>query len=164
VARTLEQKGFFYTSSHSGDPVLTAAGVATLDILLKQNLLQNVREMGAYLMDGLEALRDQFDIVGDVRGLGLKLGIEFVEDKTSRTRSPRATREFTVRCRDKGLILGNNPEASNNIIRILPAFSITREQVDQGLRIMEAALAETTRVLQGDESPADAVALSAPAR
>jgi 2,2-dialkylglycine decarboxylase (pyruvate) len=164
VAETLESKGFFYTSSHSGDPALTAAGVATLDILLKQKLLQNVREMGAYLKGRLEELRDRFEVVGDVRGLGLKLGIEFVEDKASKTPSPRATQEFTVRCRDKGLILGNNPEASGNIVRILPAFTITREQVDRGVGIMEAALAETTRVLQGEVSPRGDVPVSIPAR
>jgi 4-aminobutyrate aminotransferase-like enzyme len=105
--------------------------------------------MGAYLKQGLESLRDEFEVVGDVRGLGLKLGMEFVEDKASRRPNPRATREFTVRCRDKGLILGNNPEATANIVRILPGFTLTRQQVDQALHIMEESLVETTAVLDG---------------
>src|SRR5262245_24738404 len=149
VADVLESNNFYYTSSHSGDPVLAAAGVATLDILVKHNLLQNVREMGAYLKSGLEHLKQEFEVVGDVRGRGLKLGIEMVEDKASKVPSPRATREFTIRCREQGLILGNNPEATNNIVRILPGFTITRAQVDRGVAIMEKALAETRRVLGG---------------
>ena len=145
-------------TSHGQDGVIDESGYIlndeTLDILVKHNLVQNVREMGAYLKSGLESLRDEFEIVGDVRGLGLKLGIEFVEDKASKTPSPRATREFTIRCREKGLIMGNNPEASANIVRILPAFTITRELVDRGVGIMREALAETTRVLSGDAVPA----------
>lgn len=164
IAQAVEANGLYYTSSHSGDPFLTAAGVATIDILQKQDMLRNVREMGAYLKAGLESLRDQFQIVGDVRGLGLKLGMEFVEDKKSKVPSARATREFTLRCRDKGLILGNNPEASNNVVRILPGFAITRQQVDQGMHIMEQALAETVRMLASDGESALAAAPAPPIR
>src|SRR6266516_5115471 len=144
IADTLESNHFMYTSSHSGDPALTAAGVATLEILEKDNLLRNIREMGAYLKSGLEQLRDRFEIVGDVRGLGLKLGVELVEDKASKRPSLEATREFTVRCMEQGLILGNSPDAKKAVVRILPGFGITREQADRGLAIMERALAETT--------------------
>jgi 4-aminobutyrate aminotransferase-like enzyme len=164
LAESIESRGFFYTSSHSGDPALTAAGVATIDILVKHNLLQNVRQQGAYLKAGLESLRDRFEILGDVRGLGLKLGLEMVEDKASKTPSPRATREFTIRCREKGLILGNNPESTSNIIRILPAFVITRAQVDRGLEIMEQALVETTRVMQGEAQPSEPIAVPSTTR
>jgi 4-aminobutyrate aminotransferase-like enzyme len=148
VAEMLESQNFFYTSSHSGDPLLAAAGLATLNILEKNDLVGSVREMGANLKSGLEYLKQQFEIVGDVRGRGLKLGIELVEDKASKTPSPRATRELTIRCREKGLILGNNPESNSNIVRILPGFTITRKQVDKGLQIMEEALTETTRMLK----------------
>lgn len=146
VAETLENNGFSYSSSHSGDPFLAAAGVATINIMQSHNLLQNIREMGAYLLSGLKGLRDRFEIVGSVRGRGLKIGMEFVEDKSSKQPSQRATRDFTIRCRDKGLILGNNPERGN-VVRILPGFAITRAQVDQALHIMEEALVETTAFL-----------------
>ena len=146
VAKTLEEKGFGYSSSHSGDPFLAAAGVATINIMRKHDLVTNVREMGAYLKGRLEELKKRFEIVGDVRGRGLKLGMEFVEDKASKKPSQPATREFTLRCRDKCLILGNNPERGN-VVRILPGFAITREQVDYAVRIMEEVLVETTATL-----------------
>ena len=152
VAKTLESNGFGYTNSHSGDPLLAAAGVATISIMRSHNLLQNIRDMGAYLKAGLQELCDEFEIVGSVRGLGLKLGMEFVEDKRSKQPSQRATREFTLRCRDKGLILGNNPERGN-VVRILPGFAITKDQVDFALRIMKESVVETTASL-GLESPA----------
>jgi 4-aminobutyrate aminotransferase-like enzyme len=165
VAATLESKKFFYTSSHSGDPLLAAAGLATLSILEKDNLVQNAREMGAYLKAALDDFKRRFEIVGDVRGLGLKLGMEFVEDKVSKKRSPRATREFVTRCLAKGLILGTNPEATSNIIRFLPGFGITRMQADKGLAIMEEALVETTRLLDGKGAGSKRpVAVSAAAR
>jgi 2,2-dialkylglycine decarboxylase (pyruvate) len=145
VADVVESNHFFYTSSHSGDPLITTAGLATLNIIEKDNLLENIRETGAYLKTGLEHLRDQFEIVGDVRGRGLMLGIELVEDKASKRPSLTATREFTVRSMDKGLILGNSPDAKKAIIRVLPGFTLTRQQADQGLAIMEEALTETTR-------------------
>jgi 4-aminobutyrate aminotransferase-like enzyme len=155
LATEVERKGFKYTSSHSGDPLLAAAGMATIDILVKHNLLENVRQMGAYLKSGLDHLRDEFEIVGDARGLGLKLGLELVTDKASKRPSARATQELTTRCLAKGLILGNNPVASHNTIRILPGFGITREQVDKGVGILEQALAETVRVLEQEgEIPA----------
>ena len=152
VAEKLESNGYSYSSSHSGDPLLAAAGIATIEIMTSQNLLENIRKMGAYLKAGLEKLRDKYEIVGSVRGRGLKLGMEFVEDKTSKVRSQRATREFTIRCRDKGLIMGNNPE-KGNVVRILPGFAITREQVDWALKIMEEALDETVATLNQGRVP-----------
>jgi 2,2-dialkylglycine decarboxylase (pyruvate) len=149
VAEKLESRSFYYSSSHSGDPFLAAAGVATIGILRSHNLLQNVREMGAYLLAGLRKLHDRFEIIGSVRGLGLKLGMEIVEDRISKRPSQRASTEFTMRCRDKGLFLGNDP-ARGTVIRILPAFTITREQVDHALRIMDEALVETVAVLSGE--------------
>jgi 2,2-dialkylglycine decarboxylase (pyruvate) len=147
VAEVLESNGFAYGSSHSGDPLLAAAGLATIDILQKQNLLENVRQMGAYLKGELLKLKERYEIVGDVRGLGLKLGMEIVESKATRKPFGKATRMFTTYCRDRGLILGNNPEASGNIIRILPGFTLTRDQVDFAVRVMDESLAQTTREL-----------------
>jgi 2,2-dialkylglycine decarboxylase (pyruvate) len=66
VARTLESSGVSYTSSHSGDPFLAAAGLATIGIMRSHNMLQNIREMGAYLKAGLEELREGFEMVGSV--------------------------------------------------------------------------------------------------
>ena len=145
-AQKLESNGCSYSSSHSGDPFLAAAGVATIGIMRSHNMLQNIRDMGARLKAGLQELQDEFEIVGSVRGLGLKLGMEFVEDKRSKRPSQRATHDFTIRCRDKGLILGNNPERGN-VVRILPGFTITREQVDWALRVMKDCLVETTASL-----------------
>jgi 4-aminobutyrate aminotransferase-like enzyme len=121
-------------------------------------MLQNIRDMGAHLKAGLQEFCDEFEIVGSVRGLGLKLGMEFVEDKRSKRPSQRATRDFTIRCRDKGLILGNNPERGN-VVRILPGFTITREQVDWALRVMKDCLVETTASL-GLDSPSKLRALT----
>lgn len=147
VAATLENNHFYYSSSHSGDPLLAAAGVATLDILQEQHLLENVRAMGGYLKAGLEDLRARFGIVGSVRGLGLKLGMELVEDKASKKPFGRATRLFTTHCLERGLILGNSPEASGNVVRILPGFTLTRDQADFALQVMAESLAQTTHEL-----------------
>jgi 2,2-dialkylglycine decarboxylase (pyruvate) len=164
MANILEDKGFLYTSSHSGDPVLAAAGLATLNIIEKDNLLENIQSTGAYLKAGLEHLMQEFEVIGDVRGRGLKLGVELVESKESKVPSLTATREFTIRCMQKGLILGNTPDSKKAVIRVLPGFHISREQVDRGVGIMEQALAETMRVVKGEASPSQSIAVPIPAR
>jgi len=144
-----ESNHFSYTSSHSGDPMLAAAGVATLEFIEQNNLLENIRNTGAYLKSGLEDLRDRFEVVGAVRGRGLKLGVEFVTDKVSKTPAIAFTQQFTARCRDKGLILGNSSEGSVNVIRILPGFTLTRQQVDHALHIIEESIVETVQATTG---------------
>jgi 4-aminobutyrate aminotransferase-like enzyme len=139
VAAGLEAKGYQQTSSHTGDPMLAAGGLANIELIERHNLLQNVRDMGAYLKDGLQQFVKKYDIIGDARGIGMLQGLEFVTDKKSRTPDPESSVEVSRRCTMNGLFIGA-PSGSNNCMRILPPFVVSKQDIDIALDILERAI------------------------
>jgi 4-aminobutyrate aminotransferase-like enzyme len=139
VARNLEAKGFVHTSSHSGDPLLCTAGLANIELIERHGLLAHVRAMGARLADGLRQLVKRYAIVGDARGLGLLQGLEIVTDKASRTPFGEAAGAIVQRCTDAGLFVGA-PATKQNIIRLLPPFVVTPNEIDSALDVLDRAI------------------------
>ena len=144
VAKGLEAKGYAQTSSHTGDPLLTAGGLANIEIIQKYNMLENVRAMGAYLSDGLKDLMKRHDCIGDVRGRGLLQGIEFVTDKRSRKAAPEIAQEVSKRCIVDGLFIGA-PGGRFNVMRILPPFVVTRADIDTAMDILDRNIAAVSQ-------------------
>lgn len=142
IAERVAKLGFHQSSSHTDDPFLAAVGLANIEIIEREGLVDNAAREGAYLKRRLEELKDTYEIVGDVRGLGLMLGIEIVTDKASKTPPSRHATAISQYCRDNGLLLGHRPTGavSGNVIRILPPLVLTREESDQALAILEAAI------------------------
>ena len=141
-------RGFRQSSSHTGDPLLAAAGLATLDIIEKDNLLENVRDIGSYLKRKLTALCDESPVCGEVRGRGLLLGIEFVRAKSTGEPNKAATQVFTDECRRRGLLTGwwNVPYLAPNVVRLMPPYTISGAEADQALAIIQAALGKVVDV------------------
>src|SRR6185369_1136953 len=99
---------------------------------------QNAAEVGAYLKAGLERLMQKHECIGDVRGFGLMLGVEFVENKTTLKPAPELRDRIEYACYERGLIiLGAGP----NTIRWSPALILTKENVDVALEIFDEAIA-----------------------
>ena len=94
--------------------------------------------MGDYFRAGLEALRDQYEIVGDVRGVGLLLGLEIVTDKASAYPAPDLMGQITSYCLQKGLILFTTH--GTPVIRLAPPLVIGEPEIDKALAIMEEAI------------------------
>jgi 4-aminobutyrate aminotransferase-like enzyme len=142
IADRAAELGFHQSSSHTDDPFLCGVGLANLNIIESEGLVENCAAQGEYLKQRFEASRDEHEIVGDVRGLGLMLGIEIVTDKASKTASPLHATAISSFCRDNGLLLGHRPTGavSGNVLRILPPFILTREEADKGLDILQAAI------------------------
>lgn len=138
VAEGLESKGFSQISSHGGDPFLCAAGLAVIEITKKRDLVGNARKIGGYLKTELESFKERYEILGDVRGLGLMLGIEMVKDRDSLEPSPDMANGVTTRCMEKGLVLFGG--LGSNVIRITPPLTLSRADVDKALDIIEDAL------------------------
>ena len=116
--------------------------------LLQGGLLDNCREVGAYLEAGLNKLKEKYDCIGDVRGLGMMLGVEFVSSPTVREGStetylapdPELRDRVEMACFNRGLIiLGCGP----NSIRWSPPLILSKENVDVALEIFEQAIAES---------------------
>ena len=138
-------KGYRQSSSHTGDPLLCASGLATLEIIERHGLLANVRAMGNYLKPALQGLCDASPVGGIVRGRGLLLGIELVRSKETGEPNQEATARFSDECWARGLLTGWWPVAylAPNIVRLMPPYTITRDECDEALDIVQAALKAT---------------------
>jgi 4-aminobutyrate aminotransferase len=125
-----------HASTFGGNPVSCAAALATID-LLRNGLVKNAETVGAHLMNGVRALMEKHQIIGDVRGRGLMIGIELVRDRTTKERATTERDRLVHECFHRGLlVLG----AGRNAIRLCPPLVITKEQADTAVRIFDAAL------------------------
>ncbi|HEX8922171.1 MAG TPA: acetyl ornithine aminotransferase family protein [Pyrinomonadaceae bacterium] len=125
-----------HASTFGGNPVCIAAALKTIE-LLERELIANSAETGAYLQAGLRRLMQKHDCIGDVRGLGLMVGVEFVEDKASMKPAPELRERIETACFERGLIILG---AGFNTIRWSPPLIITRENIDVALEIFDEAI------------------------
>lgn len=144
IADAAVERGYRQSSSHTGDPLLAAAGLANIGIIERDNLLENVAELGAYLKRQLEAMASRSPVLDEIRGLGFILGMEFVRSKATGEPNEEATQAFTERCRERGLLTGwwKDSNLASNIVRLMPPYNLTREEADEALSIIEDTLQE----------------------
>jgi 4-aminobutyrate aminotransferase len=130
-----------HASTFGGNPVSCAAANATIK-LLKEKLVANAAAVGAHLMDGLKALEAKHRIIGNVRGMGLMIGIELVKDRKTKERAVEQRGALVQAMFQRGvLILG----AGKNAVRLAPPLVLTKEQADSVLRTLDESLAEVGR-------------------
>jgi 4-aminobutyrate aminotransferase len=129
-----------HASTFGGNPVSVAASLATIE-LLEQGLVDNAATIGAHMKARLSEFPQRFPNVGDVRGLGLMIGIELVKDKATKERAPALRDRVVQMCFERGLlVLGAGP----NTIRISPPLILTREQADCAVDILAECLLTAT--------------------
>lgn len=126
-------------STYGGNPVASASALATLNVIDHDGLLAQANETGNYIMDALRELQMRHPSIGDVRGRGLMIGVEFVKDRETKKRAVKLRNDIIQRAFDKGLLL---LPCGVNTIRITPALNIPQKFVDEGLAIFAEALAE----------------------
>jgi 4-aminobutyrate aminotransferase len=126
-------------STFGGNPVSCAAGIAVLETIEREGLIANAAEQGARLIAGLRSLQEQHAEIGDVRGRGLLVGVEFVRDRSTRERDGAAGDAMIARCADLGLLLLTCGPA-HNIVRWLPPLDVTPAEIDEGLATFAAVL------------------------
>jgi 4-aminobutyrate aminotransferase len=127
-------------STFGGNPVCCAAALATLDVV-ETELLPNVSKTGARLMAGAERLQQKYAVVGDVRGRGLMIGIEFVKDRPTREPAPEIPHELVERAFRKGVLLLG---AGKSALRLAPPLVVDDYDVDTALRVIDECLREMT--------------------
>ncbi len=115
IAKTLAQRIHFNT--FGGNPVAMAAGLAVLDVIERDGLQRNAKVLGARFRDGLRRLAASHDIVGDVRGMGLMLGVELVRDRGTREPARQETLEVLEACRERSVLIGKGG-LDGNVLRI----------------------------------------------
>jgi len=143
IAEGAVARGYDQGATHMGDSFQCAVALANLEVIEQENLLDRAVKMGAILQKGLEGLKERFEVIGDVRGVGLFLGIEIVESKESKKPSFDKATELVTKCEDKGLLLGGGISIGGkglNTIRLCPPLVINEEQIMTALSIMEDVL------------------------
>ncbi len=131
-----------HASTFGGNPVCIASALKTIE-LLEGGMIENAANVGEYLQNGLKKLMNKYDCIGDVRGLGLMIGVEFVEDKKTMKAAPELRDKIEMACFNRGLIILG---CGNSTIRWSPPLILTKENVDVALEIFEAAIAASVKI------------------
>jgi len=130
-------------STFGGNPVTTTAALAVLDYIDEQNLMQNVQTQGAYLRGKLDELAAKYELIGEVRGMGLLLAIELVEDRQTKIPAPAATNAMLEAARENRIFIGKGG-LSGNVLRISPPMNIGKTDIDNFVEALDASFQKVT--------------------
>jgi 2,2-dialkylglycine decarboxylase (pyruvate) len=141
IEEEAHERGFLFYTTHVSDPLPAAVGLTVIDVVEEERLAERARHTGRRLFDGLAALRQRFECVGDVRGRGMMAGIEIVTDRQSRNPDHRTGARIAEEALRRGLSM-NIVRLPNmgGVLRIAPPLTISEEEIDLGLGIVSDAV------------------------
>ena len=125
--------------THEKNPVACAAALATIEVIEKENLLENARDLGDYALGRMQVMKQKHAIIGDIRGLGLLMGMELVKDGKTRERPMDLAEEVMYKALAKGLSF---KLSMGNILTLTPPLTLTRDEMDQAVDILDDCLTE----------------------
>ena len=128
-----------HASTFGANPVAVEAALATLEVINSERLVQNAVKMGRVAMKRFEEMKERYEIVGDVRGKGLFIGVELVKSKKTKEMGIAESQAVTKECFRDGLILIT---AGRNTLRVIPPLNVAREELEEGIDVMERAIAK----------------------
>jgi 4-aminobutyrate aminotransferase len=132
------------SSTWGGNPLACAASLAVLQVMKSEKLPENSERVGKVLKAALVEVQKRLPCLGDVRGKGLVIGLEFVDPKDRTTPAPQLTRQITLKAAERGLLLGKLG-LYGNVIRVAPPLVITEEEALLGVEIMESSIIEALK-------------------
>jgi len=143
------RKGFMHVTSHVADPMPAAAGLALVQVIEEDCLVEQARKRGEYLVARLEELQERHEQIGDVRGKGLLVGVELVEDRGTRKAADVLGAAVCDECLRCGLSMNivRSSGGMLNCFRIAPPLSVTEEEIDTAVGIMDEALTSMAAVV-----------------
>jgi 4-aminobutyrate aminotransferase-like enzyme len=144
---TAELAGKFQGSAIStfgGNPVVTVAARAVIEIIEEENLRENTRVVGDYLRTRLEELKERHPLIGDVRGMGMMQALELVRDRQTKEPAPQETLQLLERTRENGLLIGRGG-LYGNVVRLGPAMNISKSDVDEAFHLLDKSLDEVEK-------------------
>ncbi|THG09544.1 alanine--glyoxylate aminotransferase 2 homolog 3, mitochondrial-like [Camellia sinensis] len=139
IAEVLTRRSYFNT--FGGNPVCTAAGLAVLKVIEREKLQENAHVVGSYLKERLTALKDKHEIIGDVRGRGLMLGVELVTDHQLKTPAKVETMHVMEQMKDMGVLVGKGG-FYGNVFRITPPLCFTKNDADFLVDVMDYTMSK----------------------
>jgi 4-aminobutyrate aminotransferase len=125
-------------TTFGGNPIACSAALATLEVMKEENLLDNAKVVGIYARERLEEMKNKYEIIGSVRSVGLMIGIEIINEKTNKSDGEAVLRILDLALKEGVLfyLCGNEGE----VIRMIPPLSVTKQQIDDGLNMLEKAI------------------------
>jgi len=126
-------------TTYGGNPVACAAGIAVLETIEREHLVANAAERGAELMEGLRSIMGEDERIGDVRGLGLMIGVEFVKDRDTLEPDGATCEAVRQLCADEGLLI-LSCGTEHNVIRWIPPLDVTSQEIDEALSTFRSVL------------------------
>lgn len=133
--------GMEYFNTFGGNPVSCATGMAVLDVIEQEQLQANAQQVGSHLLRELRALMDRHPLIGDVRGLGLFVGIELVRDRATLAPAPEQAAYIANRMRDRGILLSTDGPF-HNVLKIKPPLVFTRHNAGELVSALDMILDE----------------------
>jgi 4-aminobutyrate aminotransferase-like enzyme len=144
IAQHAKENGFLFYTTHVNDPLPAAVGDKVLEIVIRDDLVSRSRRLGGRLQAGLRRLESRYGCIGDVRGRGLMAGLEIVGDRKTKVGAPEVGNAVAMKMMEMGLWAQLATIASfGGIFRLAPPITVTEEQLDLALAIMEEALKTT---------------------
>ena len=146
IAQQAVDNGYFATRSHACDPIACAAGVASIDIIQKENLVERAAAIGRRMQGAIEAMAKDVEAIGDIRGRGVLYGIELVEDRGTKEPASDLCRAVVAQCQKDGLLVqSRGSHGRMNVVRLVPPMVSTDAEVDRGMDILDNALRTAMR-------------------
>ncbi len=127
-------------STFGGNPVTTRAALATIEVIEQENLAHNAKVVGDYMREKLMGLQERYDVIGDVRGMGLMQGLEFVKDRKTKEPHPQAVLKIFEETKKRGVLIGKGG-LYGNVIRMGPPLIATKDNIDELATALNEALA-----------------------
>ncbi|WP_139978276.1 aspartate aminotransferase family protein [Nocardioides litoris] len=141
VEAVCHDRGFLFFTTHVSDPLAASVALTVLRVIQRDGLVERARRLGEHLGGRLEAMRERYDVVGDVRGRGLLRGLELVTDQESRTPADKLGAAVTAACLEGGLHVNIvQLPGMGGVFRIAPPLTISEDELDQGLDVLEASI------------------------
>ena len=137
--------GFLYGHSHGADPICCAAGIASIDEIVENDLPARAAAISEHWQGRMRALQQRYEFIGDIRGRGLLQGMELVRDRESKDPADREAADIFRHCLDAGLLFSLRGR-HKNVFRFVPPFTTTPAQLDRAVDILENAIRKTFRM------------------
>lgn len=137
IIQSLSSPAHIFTTM--GNPICCRAALATIKVIKEENLIQRSQQLGEYIKSRFNSMKKKYSIIGDVRGIGMSIGIDLIKDTMTKERDKEGAAKICYRSWENGVIL---TFVANNVLRIQPPLVITKEEIDKALDIIEDSIKE----------------------
>jgi 4-aminobutyrate aminotransferase len=133
-----------HASTFGANPIAVEAALATLEVFKGEKLVENARRLGKKAVKRLLEMKEKYEIVGDVRGMGLFIGVEIVRSKKTKERGSKEAEQIIQSCFQHGLLVIT---AGRNVLRVIPPLNTSEDELFEGLDILEEAISEANKTV-----------------